>query len=93
VGATLCRFESYRAHHLHNQQVTEVNPAKVDTVSSVMDDPGNSPSIIFKNYWELTTEEQADKWFGIVPKEGQWENAFKWDRRARVVILPGSAEK
>jgi len=47
-----------------------------------------SLTAIFKNYRELTTEEQADKWFGIVPKEGQWENGFKRDRHARVVTLP-----
>jgi hypothetical protein len=89
VGAILCRFESYRAHHLHNQQVTEVNPAKVDTVSSVMDDPGDSPSIIFKNYRELTTEDQADKWFSILPKEGQSANTFLVDKRTGKVVLNG----
>jgi len=30
----------------------------------------NSPSIIFKYYRELTTEEQSVKWFSITPKEG-----------------------
>jgi hypothetical protein len=33
---------------------------------------GNSPSIIFKHYRELTTEEQVVKWFSIMPKVGQW---------------------
>jgi hypothetical protein len=51
---------------------------------------GNSPSIIFKHYRELTTEEQAEKWFGIMPKEGQWENTFRYDRRTRTVTLPDS---
>ena len=40
---------------------------------------GNSPSIIFKRYRELTSEEQAEKWFCIMPKEGQWENALGYD--------------
>jgi hypothetical protein len=62
--------------------------AVVKSADQVALEAGNSPSIIFKNYRELTTEEQADKWFGIVPKEGQWENSFQWDRRARVVTLP-----
>jgi len=62
--------------------------AKIKSADQVALEAGNSPSIIFKHYRELTTEEQADKWFGIVPKEGQWDNAFKWDRRARVVTLP-----
>ncbi len=54
---------------------------------------GNSPSIIFKHYYrELTTEEQADKWFSIVPKEGQWGNTFRYDRRTRTVTLPDSNE-
>ena len=67
--------------------------AKIKSADHVVLEAGNSPSIIFKHYRELTTEDQADKWFGIVPKEGQWENAYKWDHRARVVTLPGSAEK
>jgi integrase len=64
--------------------------AKVKSADQVALEAGNSPSIIFKHYRELTTEEQADKWFSIVPKEGQWETTYQWDRRARVVILPES---
>ena len=67
--------------------------AKVKSADQVALEAGNSSSIIFKHYRELTTEEQADKWFGIMPKEGQWENAFKRDRRARVVTLPGTNEE
>ena len=50
---------------------------------------GNSPSIIFKHYRELTTEEQAVKWVSIMPKEGQWENTLSYDRKKRRVILNG----
>lgn len=64
--------------------------AKVKSADQVALEAGNSPSIIFKNYRELATEEQADEWFAILPKEGQWENTYQWDRRARVVTLPGS---
>jgi hypothetical protein len=39
------------------------------------------------HYRELTTEEQADKWFSIVPKEGQWENTVDYDTRTRTVNL------
>ncbi len=46
--------------------------ATVKSADQVALEAGNSPSIIFKNYRELTTEEQADKWFAILPKEGQW---------------------
>ncbi len=66
--------------------------AKIKSADQVALEAGNSPSIIFKHYRELTTEDQADKWFGIVPKEGQWENAFQWDHRARIVTLPDAVE-
>ena len=66
--------------------------AIVKSADQVSLEAGNSPSVIFKNYRELTTEEEADKWFGILPKEGQWANTFQWDRRARIVTLPDSEE-
>lgn len=62
--------------------------ATVKSADQVALEAGNSPGIIFKNYRELATEEQADEWFGILPKEGQWENTYQWDHRARVVTLP-----
>ncbi len=62
--------------------------AKIKSADQVALEAGNSPSIIFKHYRELTTEEQADKWFGIVPKEGQWENTVDYDTRTRTVNLP-----
>ncbi len=66
--------------------------ATVKSADQVALEAGNSPSIIFKNYRELTTEDEADTWFGILPKDGQWENTFQWDRRARIVTLPDSEE-
>jgi hypothetical protein len=66
--------------------------AKVKSAEQVALEAGNLPSIIFKNYRELATEEQADEWFGILPKDGQWENAYQWDHRARIVTLPGQEE-
>jgi hypothetical protein len=50
---------------------------------------GNSLSIIFKHYRELTTEEQVEKWFSIMPEVGQWENTLSYDRKKRRVILNG----
>ena len=41
---------------------------------------------------ELATEAQADEWFGILPKHGQWENTGLWDHRARIITLPREAE-
>ncbi len=52
----------------------------------------NSPSIIFKHYRELATDDEAAAWFNILPKEGQWENTFEWDRRARIVTLADADE-
>ncbi len=66
--------------------------ATVKSADQVALEAGNSPSAIFKNYRELATEEQANEWFGILPKEGQWENAYRWDHRARIVTLPESAK-
>jgi hypothetical protein len=37
---------------------------------------------------ELTPEDQADKWFAILPKHGQWENTFTYDTKTRTVTLP-----
>jgi integrase len=64
--------------------------ADVKSADQVALEAGNSPSIIFKHYRELTTEEQANKWFSIIPKEGQWENTIRYDRRTRTVTLPDS---
>jgi hypothetical protein len=66
--------------------------AIVQSADQVALEAGNSPSIIFKHYRELTTPEVAEKWFGIMPKEGQWENTFRYDRRTRTVTLPTSPQ-
>ena len=61
----------------------------VKSTDQVALEAGNSPSIIFKHYRELTTEEWAEKWFCIMPKEGQWENALGYDCTKRRVIWNG----
>ena len=48
---------------------------------------GNSAAIIFKHYRELTTPDVAAKWFSILPKPGQWESAYVYDRKKREVRL------
>jgi integrase len=63
--------------------------AIVQSADQVALEAGNSASIIFKHYRELTTPEVAEKWFGILPKDGQWENTFRYDRKKRRVILNG----
>ena len=65
--------------------------AVVQSADQVALESGNSPSIIFKHYRELTTPEIAEKWFAIVPKEGQWENRFCFDRKKGRVVLNGVA--
>ena len=63
--------------------------AIVQSADQVALEAGNSASIIFKHYRELTTPEVAGRWFSILPKEGQWENTFSYDRKKRRVILNG----
>ena len=63
--------------------------AKVKSADQVALEAGNSPSMIFKHYRELTTEDEADKWFGILPKDGQMENTFVWDKRTGRMTLNG----
>ncbi len=62
--------------------------AKVKSADQVALEVGNSAAIIFKHYRELATEDQADEWFGILPKPGQWENTFTYNRLTRTVTLP-----
>jgi len=64
--------------------------AVVQSADQVALEAGNSPSIIFKHYRELTTPEQAAKWFAIVPTDGQWENRFFFDRKKGRMVLNGS---
>jgi hypothetical protein len=41
----------------------------VKNANEVALEAGNSPTVIFKHYRELATEEQADAWFAIRPTE------------------------
>ena len=66
--------------------------AKVMSADQVALEAGNSPTIIFKHYRELTTERQADAWFSILPKEGQWENTISYNRNTHTVTLPEQPE-
>jgi integrase len=67
--------------------------AVVQSADQVALEAGNSPSIIFKHYRELTTPDVAEKWFAILPKDGQWENTLTYDRKKRRVILNGAEVK
>jgi integrase len=67
--------------------------AIVQSADQVALEAGNSPSMIFKHYRELTTPEVAEKWFAILPKDGQWENTLTYDRKKRRVILNGAEVK
>jgi integrase len=67
--------------------------AIVQSADQVALEAGNSPSMIFKHYRELTTPEVAEKWFAILPKDGQWENTLTYDRKKRRVTLNGAEVK
>ena len=59
--------------------------AIVKSADQVALEAGNSAAIIFKHYRELTTEDVAEEWFSILPKEGQWENRIRFDHKTGVV--------
>ena len=61
--------------------------AIVKSADQVALEAGNSAAIIFKHYRELTTEDVATEWFSILPKEGQWANRSRWDRKTGVMRL------
>ncbi len=65
----------------------------VQSADQVALEAGNSASIIFKHYRELTTPAVAKKWFAILPKDGQWENTLTYNREKRRVILNGAEVK
>jgi hypothetical protein len=44
--------------------------AQIRDAARVALEAGNSPSMLFRNYRELVTQEQAEHWFGIVPESG-----------------------
>lgn len=62
--------------------------ALVKSADQVALEAGNSPTIIFKHYRELTTEEQATAWFSILPKPDQWQNTITYHRQTRTVKIP-----
>ena len=45
--------------------------AEVKNAHQVAIEAGNSENIIFKNYRELVTEEEAAQWFSIFPEKAQ----------------------
>ena len=75
-------------HNVLRHSYISYRIAKVKSADQVALEAGNSPTIIFKHYRELTTEDLANKWFGILPKEGQWNNTSSYDYKTRTVTLP-----
>lgn len=61
--------------------------AIVKSAEQVALEAGNSPSIIFKHYRELVTEDIAEKWFAILPKPNQMSNRTSFDRKTGVVTI------
>jgi hypothetical protein len=44
--------------------------AQTKDMAAVALEAGNSPTMIFRHYRELATEEEAADWFGILPAKG-----------------------
>lgn len=80
-------------HNVLGHSFISYRIAKIKSADQVALEAGNLPSIIFKHYRELTTENQADEWFGILPKVGQWKNTFTYDTKTRTVTLPKSTDE
>ncbi len=74
-------------HNVLRHSFISYRVALIQNANQVALEAGNSTSIIFKHYRELATEDLADQWFGILPKDGQWENAYFYDRKKREVKL------
>ncbi|MCX6873583.1 MAG: hypothetical protein NTW21_07220 [Verrucomicrobia bacterium] len=75
-------------HNVLRHSFISYRIAKIKSADQVALAAGNSPSIIFKHYRELTTDNQVEEWFGILPQDGQWENTFTYDTKTRTVTLP-----
>ena len=88
VSALARALEIGWPHNVLRHSFISYRIAKVKSADQVALEAGNSPTIIFKHYRELTTEDQADKWFAILPKVGQWENTISYNRQTRTVTLP-----
>jgi integrase len=53
--------------------------AKIKDIAAVALEAGNSPKMIFAHYRELCTEQEADRWFSIIPAQ----------TAANIIELPG----
>jgi integrase len=60
--------------------------ADIQNVAQVALEAGNSPAMIFSNYRELVTPQDAETWFGIVPPGTRLKAAGK-----KVVAMPQQA--
>jgi len=54
-------------HNVLRHSYISYRIAKIKNAQEVALEAGNSPTIIFKHYRELATEDQADAWFSINP--------------------------
>ena len=75
--------------------------AMVKNVAQVALEAGNSPQMIFSNYRELVTPQDAKAWFAITPKGvaairkkvlADGHQADGHQRQAKVVAFPGKAK-
>lgn len=56
-------------HNVLRHSYISYRIAKIKNAQEVALEAGNSPTIIFKHYRELATEDDADRWFEIMPKK------------------------
>ena len=75
--------------------------AAIRNVAQVALEAGNSPQVIFSNYRELVTPQDARAWFAITPgsvnamrrkvEARHRSNAARRERQAKIVAFPATA--
>ena len=51
--------------------------ASTKDTAAVALEAGNSPTMLFRHYRQLATEEEALEWFGVVPTSGEADNVLR----------------
>jgi integrase len=67
VPAWARRLDIVWPHNALRHSYISYRIAVVQSAAQVALEAGNSPTIIFRDYRELVTKDEAEKWFGIMP--------------------------
>ena len=88
VGAGVFKWQHNGLRH----SFISYRVATVSNVAQVALEAGNSPAIIFRNYRELVTPQDAKAWFAITPESTKaLREKAEQDRQAKIVRHPAWA--